>query len=230
MKRIAYLCVVLAATLTLAEGPPHLDRSVPAADRIAARQTRIHAELANPTPPRRGAGGGKLDHEYVLAQNIRALQRIVNYYNPEEKKWMDDPVALAALRAATANEENPRAKEVMQIALAGLGDASFETLLVKVLQRDDEPTFKRFALEAVGKTQATSSIPYLVPLLKNPYETPRGCVRPTPDTPDTRFPIRDGAAGALRQLGVTVTKTGHGQYTVDKVSQKKAQEKAEPQN
>ena len=230
MKQITYLYALLAATGALADGPAYLDRSIPATNRIAMIQKRVHAELANPTPPRRGAGGGKLDHEYVLAQNIRAFQRIVNYYNRDKKKWMDDPVALAALRAAMTTEENPRTKEVMQIALAGLGDASFESLLVEVLQRDGEPTFKRFALEAVGETNPSSAIPHLVPLLKDPYETPRGCVRPTPDTPNTRFPIRDGAAAALRQLGVTVTKTGHGQYTVDQESLKKAQENAEPEN
>ena len=129
MKLIVYFSVFLIGSGALADGPQCLDRSIPATNRIAMIQKRIYDELSNPTEPRRGFSGGKIDHEYVLAQNIRAFQRIVNYYNPEEKKWMDDPVALVALRAATAKEQNSKAKEVMQIALAGLGDASFEALL-----------------------------------------------------------------------------------------------------
>ena len=227
MKRIAHLCAFLAASVALAEGPAYLDRSIPATNRIAIVEKRMHDELNNPTQPRQGFGEGKIDHEYVLAQNIRAFQRIVNYYDLGEKKWIDDPDALAALRAATIKEQDPRAREVMQIALAGLGDASFESLLVKVLQHDEEPTFKRFVLEAVGKTKALSAIPHLIRLLEDPYSTPGGCVQTTPDTPDTMFPIRDGAAAALRQLGVTVTKTRHGQYTVDQENLKKVQENAE---
>ena len=93
---------------------------------------------------------------------------------------------------------------------------------VKVLKRDDMPTFKCFALEAVYKTKASSAIPYLVPLLKDSYEIPPGCVGPR----ETEFPIRKGAASTLRQFGVIVTEAGHRQYTVDQESLKKAQKSA----
>ncbi len=226
MKYIIYVCALFSVAVTLADGPAYLDRSIPATNRIVMIQKRVHEELRNPTKPRRGFGGGKVDHEYVLAQNIRAFQRIVNHYNQNEKKWMDDPVALAALRAATEKEDNPSAREVMEIALAGLGDASFESLLVEVLKRDGAPTFKHFALEAVRKTKALAAIPHLLPLLHDPYEAPPGCVGPR----ETEFPMRKAAAVTLRQLGVTVEKTGHGVYTVDNESLAKAQRNAEQES
>jgi len=193
----------------------YLDRSIPAHERIAEQQQKVHQELQEPSPTRQGFGG-VITHEYLLAQSISAFERIVKYYDETQKTWMNDPVALAELKVTMVKETDPTAKDIMKVALAMVGEKAYEADLLRIVRRDDQPTIRQYAIWALGNSKAMNAIPDLEVLLKDPYEIPAGCVKM--DGAKTVYPIREAAAFALRQLGVKVKEVQHGQYDVDQQS------------
>ena len=187
-----------------------------ARERIAEQVKKMHQELTEPSPTRQGIGG-VITHEYALAQSIIAFERIVNYYHETQKTWTNDPVALAELKVTMVKETDPTAKDIMKVALAMVGEKEYETDLIRMLRRDDQPTIRQYTIGALGDSKAMAALPDLLTFLKDPYEIPAaGCVRI--DSAKTVFPIRDAAAFSLRQLGVKVKEVRNGQYEVDQQS------------
>ncbi|MEW6359357.1 MAG: HEAT repeat domain-containing protein [Planctomycetota bacterium] len=196
------LAVLTLVAANAFAGERYLDRTIPARTRLAEARDELYKELREPTKPHHGGGGGMITHEYRLAQFVRQFHRIVNYHDETEKRWRNDEQAFVELSDMMRNEENPRAKEAMMIALACCGDRTHETELIEIVQRKDDPTPRGFTIEALGNNGCRAAIPVLLKQLEDPYEVPAGCLRIHGE--ETEFPVRDYSARALRRLGVTV--------------------------
>jgi len=226
MKIIAYSLSLLAMVIVNAFAAElnerYLDRSIPAQLRLAEAREDLRKELREPTHPHRGGGGNMITHEYRLAQFIIRFERIVNYYDETEKRWRNDEPGFVELSDMMKNETSPSAREIMMIALAGCGDRSREAELLEIVQRDGDPTIRRFTIRALGRNGCRAAIPVLLRQLNDPYKISAGCISIHGEA--TEFPVRESSAFALRQLGVTVVYMKRGWYRADVASVRRAME------
>ena len=224
MKTFAYSLSLLALVIVNAfageRDDRYLDRSIPAQLRLAEAREDLRKELREPTPPHRGGIGGMITHEYLLAQLIIRFERIVNYYDENERRWRNDEPGLAELSSMMKSEKSPSAREIMMITLAGCGDRSREGELIEIVQRDGDPTIRCYTIQALGNNGCQAAIPVLLKQLSDRYEISAGCLPIYNE--GTVFPVREYSMRALRRLGVTVVYMKHGWYRVDVASVRRA--------
>ncbi len=121
---------------------------------------------------------------------------------------------------ATANPELLRerwrqasgaAGERLALALAYAGDKTPIPEIRRLLQQSDDPIVRMDAARALGILGASDAIPDLIAALQDPYTA-----HTKDHLGDTAIqPVREQAAGALRRLGVRISRDTSGDFQVE---------------
>ncbi len=190
-----------------------------AEQRIARGVAFLREELANPSPPRWGIGGGPIDSGYVQQVILGALR-------------FPGAEAPAVLRAYRDRETDPRVKDRITIALARTGAQDTIPELVRILAKEPEGSIRyeaMIALAAFTRPPAATDVPRRVrpgetwkPLsadtrtavasallksLDDPFRRFKGAVV---NNDDVYYPLHEEAGRGLSRLGYTVQEVAEG--------------------
>lgn len=202
------LVSLAAPAIDLSQIGVYSDPDKPAAERIERLLDLLQEEDRSPVEPSVGWGGGRIDHDYTMAQLALALSLVAH----------DDESGQQTLRQAASRASSPDVREAMGIALGLSGDATVAGDLVSLLKKPDRPHRRALAASALGACHAVLCIPDLAEALRDTHSI-RGAGDIGPENRE-EFPVRRAASLALRQLGVTVQRPNPDEfdYRIDPAS------------
>lgn len=180
----------------------------------------LKKEIQKPSSLEKLRGSYATVTEYIRRQYILALSDI---------GYQAIPYLKQALTESTSIIE----KQYMLIALGFLKDEEVFSELCDMVINEKEGYIRYGAARALGNIGNKDAIPLLLEMLHDPFVVPSGLdvFIPGMDTSIT-YPVRDEAAGSLRQLGIKVHSFEHEHYVIDErfdnyLEQKELLEKAE---
>ena len=175
----------------------------------------LYDEISNPTKRRKGGGGGYIDHDYQMAQVITALERVVNYYDKNEKIWRNNLQALEYMKKLYQKEDVKEAKEVLAIVIGYCGELEVQEYLIRLLYKENKPHIRAHAAQSLTEMKVIIAIPDFIKLLDDPYNfEAENCLQAR----RKKYLVRDSALFTLRKFGVNVSEEGESVYLVDKRS------------
>lgn len=170
---------------------------------LKAYELLLHDEIRNPTQPRRGTGGGIIDHDYQMNQFITAFLRTINRFDQDAGRWQNDPDALAALKRLAGEQRLSSARQVLQIVLGLCGERSVVPGLLNTAGSSSGARVRTRAISTLAKLNAIETIPDIIELVDDTLsiEAGKSCAK-LGDECEREFPIRRAARYAVLHLGV----------------------------
>ncbi len=183
--------VRLAAVATL----PQRD-DIPLEKRVELLMKALEREIEDPGQGRAPLGAWLPAEEHTRMHLVAIMAQL-------------DPEAIPALRQATS-AASPEAHDYLVLALAYLGDQDAATHVRNLLTDSSNPWLRSEAASALSVVDGEAAIPLLKGGLQDPYVT-----TVTDCLGEFRiFPVRESAADALRDLGMTVEMRDDGVFEV----------------
>ncbi len=163
------------------------------AERADKLVSYLKEEIASPSPPRMGPGGGPIDSGYIQGAIIHALGLVVT---PE------------LIKNALDKETDKDIRDKLTVALGLAGDKNTLKSLIEILKGHTEGSVRLYAARALANFSDTESVDALVHALKDDYT--RIVIEDTGSGDKyTIYPVREEAVRGLRMLGVKVDKSGN---------------------
>jgi hypothetical protein len=159
------------------------DRNQDSDAAIRELATYLQEELASPSPPRMGVGGGPIDTVYVQDVIITVMAQTI----PKE-----------SLLQALHEQSDDRIKDRMRVALVAAGDQTFVNWVEALLSEAKDNLTRLIAVRALRNAPRKGAEPALAAMRDNTYSRivfRHGAYYKV-------YPIRRSAHEALTQLGV----------------------------
>jgi len=169
----------IAATFAL------FSQGLPAADLVDQMGIALEAEISDPAP---GDGPGWFSASETLQEHYTRVMAA------------EGESAIPAIRRRMASTDDGTAELWYLVALGYAGDDTIDTDLASAVESDPTPPVAMHLMELVAKRSIVEAIPMLKEYLTSDLQWKNTHVGGRPPI----FPLRDQAAGALRNLGYTV--------------------------
>ena len=165
------------------------DKPMTSQQRLEGLLKYLKEEMANPSYPGIGPGGGPIDSGYIQLQMIGVLGHTV------------DPKDIAAARD---KEADPAMRQRLTLALGRAGDRSVAQELAEILTHHPKGFMRRAAARGLHEVKAPSSKDALRAALADRYSAIGISDMGPPPGISKIYTVRREAAGALRALGEKV--------------------------
>lgn len=187
------------------------DSSILPKNRVNALLTVLRHELENPCPRQDLIHGGYVTPTiYLQGRYLAALEDVGTVAIPHLRRHLDRlKLSVQSASRSLGNRQNVNVAE-MQYTLLALGSLGKKEVFLDVLAlfkaEDSNGILRKKAAVALGKLKNKAAIPDLKRALKDDFHVSyRTCVS---DKPQTIYPVREAAFGALRALEVEVVFEG----------------------